>query len=267
MDALMCSVFPLWWERMLFVGFTCLVLLFPFYIMPRKWLVWIGTKPFLSPNWITTHRILMGYLSYILYFNFNIFFGSVCLGAVGYALDAFDGIVARALGNLNPDKKGIGKVYDPGADKIVILPFVALMVWSRPILCAWLFWPLLFPEVAGILLRYPFVGSINRWVGVLSFVRDTHSGAKNLGKLKYLVQMGIILTCLPYDQHWLSGEPIAPNVLLACSVVMAWLSLVSKLRIHPRFDSAMDRINTCLDSFIGFFQKGGLRRLFRRATG
>lgn len=249
MDTVFSSAHLFWWEKLLIVVVTSLVILIPIYLIPKKKLARIGARPCLSPNWITTHRIWIAYLGYLLYFFFS-FFEGLCLIALGYALDALDGMVSRAMGDRNPDRKGVGKWYDPLADKLAVLPFMIAM-WYRGHLYVWLLILLLVTEVAGTLIRKPF--SEGPWLRA--------TGAKNVGKAKFLSQVLCLVATLPFDQHWIAGRSSVPNWLLGLSLVMAALSLLSRVRIHPKFDSGMDAINRLLDSSIRFFQRGGLRRL------
>ncbi len=253
MDALMCSTHLLWWVKILIVMGISVAVLIPFYLLKKKWVIWIGQKPLLSPNWITTHRVWIAYLGYWFYFNGS-FTVALCLIALGYALDAFDGITARALGPLNPDKKGWGKVYDPLADKLAVLPFMTAM-WYRGHLDGYLLCGLLVTEVIGTVLRKPLIE--NRW-----FQRAT--SAQNVGKVKFFAQVLCLMACLPVDQKWVAGESAVPNWLLGLSCVAGVLSVLSRLRITPAVDWSMDKLNASLDSVIAFFQRGGIRRFFIR---
>jgi phosphatidylglycerophosphate synthase len=252
MDDLFSSAHLLWWEKLLIVSVMCLLMLFPIYLIPKKRLRWLGARPFLSPNWISAHRIWIAYLGYLVYFFFSFSLGMLFI-AFGYALDALDGMVARAMGDLNPDKKGIGKWWDPLADKKAVLPCV-IMMWYRGHLHGLDTSVLLAAEVVGTILRKPFIEG-QRW--------QRGTAARNVGKVKFLALMLCLLACLPFDQHWIAGESVFPNWFLRLSCLAAVLSPLSRLKIHPRFDAAMDGINRVLDSGISFFQRGGFRKFVR----
>jgi phosphatidylglycerophosphate synthase len=230
MDNMLCLAHLLWWGKMLVFICAGLIIVAPFYFVPESILIRLGTKPFLSPNWITLHRVPLSYLAYYVYFCQSAFIG-YCLVVFAYSCDILDGRVARALGNLNPDKEKIGEWLDPLADKVTLPVLMIVMAWHGH-----LSWPIL---VVMIIIE---VGSQALRLNVVkSWVRGAK--AKAVGKLKYISQAFCLIACIPYDQHWIVAKATVPNWLLGAAMLGAGLSVVSRLKIHRRFDAAMDRIN------------------------
>jgi phosphatidylglycerophosphate synthase len=212
--------------------FICagLAIVVPFYRIPERILRWIGTKPLLSPNYITLYRIPLSYLAYYVYFCQSAFTG-YCLVVFAYACDALDGRVARALGHLNPDKEKIGEWLDPLADKVTLPVLMVLMAWRGH-----LSWPILVTmiiiETGSQALR---LNALKPWV--------RGAKAKAVGKIKFIAQGFCLIACIPYDQHWVAVTVNVPNWLLCTAMIAAGLSVVSRLKVHRRFDAAMDRVN------------------------
>ncbi len=136
----------------------------------------------------------------------------IVLGALS---DLLDGKVARRQGSDN----GLGKILDPLADKVFILSILIAFVdvqkvSSIPVIL------LLFRELSLTLLRSSAITQGNLL------------GASPLGKLKTSLQF-LSLMLLTVEQQ-------AGNLLLWCSVGVAYLSLYDYLKSYLRNPSGLN---------------------------
>jgi phosphatidylglycerophosphate synthase len=234
MDAVLRSPDLFWWVKMLIVIWAGLTILVPVYFIPVSWLRIIGLTPALSPNCITLYRVPLSYLGYWVYFQTSSFWG-YCLIVLAYTLDALDGKVARALGPLNPDKPGLGEWLDPLCDKVTVPPFMVMMAYSG--LLNW--WGM------SVLIAMEVVGTVIRLDVAKHLVRGIKANA--LGKIKFAAMSLCLLACVPAHQHWIrSYALVLPNLFLTIALFADGLGIVSRVKIHQRFDAVMDRVNSSL---------------------
>jgi CDP-diacylglycerol--glycerol-3-phosphate 3-phosphatidyltransferase len=132
-------------------------------------------RPPLSPNQITTSRILVFVAgSALLLFDHTYWWG-IALFIVGGATDRLDGWVARRYGLCSQ----FGKIYDQLSDKICLLFALTAMV-QRGMLPLWL--------LAALLMRDLVMGGLREWSTI---TRGEPLGANWFGKRKA-------------DIHWIS---------------------------------------------------------------
>jgi phosphatidylglycerophosphate synthase len=237
-------------EIMLWSGLVALLLLG----IPKRTLRFLGNlalgsvRP-LGPNWITTYSIVVTLIGMWIY-TFHPIAGFVVV-VVGSILDRLDGKMAMALGNPFPNPKPFGKgfftaegfrhwwaefnhngptdlgmVYDPFGDKVKSFSILFYFVFQG-ILCPWLVWILVLPELIGTLIRPPF-NLLQSLVG--------KTKATGIGKYKVMAQWTTIILCVPVHQrwidsaHWANGLDKALDWLMGLIVVLAIASVVSRFK-------------------------------------
>ncbi len=203
--------------------------------MPEKVLQKTGKLPGLSPNWITFWRLPATMIGYLIYFRMNVFIG-YCIVVFACVLDRMDGKVANALANLNdpqhPGKTETGQWLDPLIDKLTFLPPIVFF-WWKGIFIGHFVAVMIAAEVSGTLIRRPFSLFENS-------VRT--NSASGFSKLKALIQLFCLLTCLPLDQHWMNYGTMVPNTLLGIAMVMAILSVIARLKLGKKTEKIVDSL-------------------------
>jgi phosphatidylglycerophosphate synthase len=237
-------------EIMLWSGLVALLLLG----IPKRTLRFLGNialgsyRP-LGPNWITTYSIVVTLIGMAVYTAHPVTGFVIVVG--GSILDRLDGKMAMALGNPFTDPEPFGKtlftaedfqhwwkefnhngptdlgmVFDPLGDKIKSFSILFYFA-SKGILCPWLVWILLIPELIGTLIRPPF-----------NLLKDRigKTQATGIGKYKVMVQWMTAIFCVPYDQHWIArghwahGMDSSLNWLLGLIVILAIASVASRFK-------------------------------------
>lgn len=152
----------------------------------------------ITPNHLSIARIFIGVYLFILLFYYNntnqiLIISLFCIGAFS---DMLDGSIARAL-----DKETkIGKVLDPVADRILIIPIAVYSLLSSHI---WLL-------ILLILLE-----AINASVSVYEQSKNIFAGSNIFGKIKMFLQSIVFLAILLF---W----PMPPNEFF---IYILWISV------------------------------------------
>jgi len=119
-----------------------------------------------------------------------------------------------------PGMTHLGKVLDPHADKLKIIP--TLIVFSAlGVINPWLVAFVAVPEVIGTLMRRP-LPLLKKW---------SHGQSATLvGKIKVYIQWASIATCVPIHQQLVQADlwNYIPNALLALSILFSLASVYSR---------------------------------------
>ena len=128
-----------------------------------------------------------------------------------------------------PGATDLGKVFDSAIDKIqmgVLLVYFSL--WAE-VLSVWLVAVMFIPEIVGTLIRRPFLPDSRKdWI--------YQEKASGIGKVKAVSQWIVVLLCVPLEQgwvddtHWASGYEWVPDAILGFVIIMAFLSVMSRLK-------------------------------------
>lgn len=195
-----------------------------------------GWRPF-APNWITIWGLAYTLLGIVLYFDGHVVLAILIIG-FGGILDRKDGQSAKALANplvgthlfwvqLNhPGETELGKVLDPAADKLRMIPLY-VGFWRLEFLNGLLLGSMMIPETLGTLSRWPFtlLSPFHRLAGFLC-----GPGATGVGKWKAVAQWELIILCVPFHQGWFTqGRGLLTPLLFLCQII-AWLSLASRVK-------------------------------------
>lgn len=123
-----------------------------------------------------------------------------------------------------PGTTGLGKVFDPFADKVKALSMLAYFSFWADVLDPWLVAVIIAPEVFGTLLRRPF-----RLLGKFS----THDSASWVGKTKATLQWGSIVCCVVVElSHTVKTNwSFIPNLILGLTILFAVGSVLSRLNL------------------------------------
>ncbi len=154
-------------------------------------------------NFITTLRILLGLLacSFILSEHYSLGFLAFVLGAIS---DWFDGSVARS----NKEVSEFGKVYDPFADKVLVLSAIMGLVYKH----------MLNPYMATLVMLRELTVSFLR-----SIAKDKDKGAILSGKIKAFFEMLSISIIL-------LGFITIGNMLFGIGLLFAYISLFAYIK-------------------------------------
>lgn len=217
------------------IGFNARVLVWLGRLRITRW----GFRPF-SPNWITVYSTVITLVGFACFTRREIVPAAFLIG-FGGILDRLDGRAASAQSHAQicpdppiglwhefnfPGKTDLGTVLDPAADKIknlVMLVWFSLHALVEP----WLTVILFVPELLGTLMRRPFF--------LLSSYQHTPR-ATSVGKWKAIMQWMVIIVAIPFHEQWLSDawstreQYLIVNAFMTASIVLAWLSLLSRLR-------------------------------------
>ncbi len=203
-------------------------------IIPKRTLAAWSTKPYLSPNWITFWGFAFYWAGAVLFFCHQHMVGFQ-LGVTGCILDVIDGKMAKAMTEAGIPRTAediaFGKRIDPLADKGRVLPTLVYMAWSHAIE-VWLVIAIIGIDLLGTLMRHPF-----------SLGGDYTRGesATWIGKIKTLTQMFGLIAVLPVILRWTHDARIA-NTLFSIALVLGVLSVLSRIRLHPRIDEVVDHV-------------------------
>ena len=150
----------------------------------------------IMPNHLTIARMIIGFLLFILLFNYKIATAVLILPLffIGVTTDLLDGVVARAF---NEETK-LGKILDPLADRALILPVAIYSLFNNSLLL----FVLLFFEI------------INALLSVLAQGKNIFFGSNIFGRTKMSVQSAVFLVILLF---W----PLPPSL---GSIGILWLS-------------------------------------------
>ena len=184
----------------------------------RDEILFVFIKPYwprkITPNKITTVRIIIGVLLFILLFFFKIEnkILIISLFFFGVLTDLLDGSVARGKNMVTE----LGAMLDPVADRIIIITIAVYSLFESH---KWLLLVLLLIEVA------------NTFVSIYYKTKRVYLESNIFGKTKMVMQSLVFVAILFV---W----PDSPHqffiYLLWVSVAFALLSIVSKmLEIHP----------------------------------
>lgn len=240
------------WEVALYLGSGLLVAL-PIAFIPKRAVKRVARVWWLSPNAITLYGTLLNLLGFGIYFNFHFFSGFLTVTA-GKALDRLDGRMAKARDEVAdpafPGTTDLGKVIDPLADKLTMIPVMLIFASRDPMSLIFASFMALH-ELIGTFLR-PLPEELEkrlvagRWAFVarlFSFGKKyaRRSGATWVGKVKYCFQVVYLLLCLPEHQGWCHFPLLLMWSLLLLSGVLSFASWISRLSLGKKLDQAIDR--------------------------
>lgn len=214
----------------------------------------LGLGRFLPPNWASVVHVPIGWIGYFAcYLNGYFLLANLVMGISG-GLDKYDGMEARAFDQLvgTPLKSRrfwdqmshrgttpLGKVLDPGMDKLTHVPIYAHIAWV-------MFLAALLPTAAQVsYLLYLAVGLIALMIcadifgQVIRMERFRHwharedKSATHVGKIKSAAQWVWLGFFVPWHQNWIAGQEVYLAVLdfiLAIMLALAAVSAFSKIR-------------------------------------
>jgi CDP-diacylglycerol--glycerol-3-phosphate 3-phosphatidyltransferase len=184
----------------------------------RDRVLFVFIKPYwprqITPNMITTVRIIIGILLFVLLFFFRIEDKSliIWLFFFGVLTDILDGSVARGKNMVTE----LGAMLDPVADRIII---ITIAVYSLFEFHKWLLLVLLLIEVVNLFISIYY---INKKVYIESNI---------FGKTKMVMQSLVFVAILVF---WPKPPSQFFIVLLWVSIIFTILSIISKaLEIRP----------------------------------
>lgn len=184
----------------------------------RDEVLFVFIKPYwprkITPNMITTVRIIIGVVLFVLLFFFKIedkvliislfFFGALT--------DLLDGSVARGKNMITE----LGAMLDPVADRIMIIPIAVYSLFGPH---KWLLLVLLLIEV------------INALVSIYYTTKKVYLESNIFGKTKMVMQSLVFVAILVV---WPNPPSLFFIALLWLSVGLTLLSILSKImEIHP----------------------------------
>ena len=149
----------------------------------RDNVLFVFIKPFwprvITPNHLSIARIFIGVYLFVLLFYYNntnqiLIVSLFCIGAFS---DMLDGSIARGLNK----ETEIGKILDPIADRILIIP---IAIYSLLAFHKWLLLLLILLEI------------INALVSVYAQSRGIFTGSNTFGKIKMFLQSIVFLGIL-----------------------------------------------------------------------
>ncbi len=221
----------------------------------------IGKLPGLTPNWFTLWRVPITYFGIYWYFYMNCNEGFYII-VFSFIIDSVDGKMARAIGNPKPmsPKSGFwvfwedmnysgitetGKWLDPLADKLSALPLLVKfgttsVIWLPAALA------IVVLDIMSTLIRLRF-DYIQSWVKTnwpqdslrarwtlrlakcMESLINRDRGATGLGKMKMVLQLITLLLCHPFHQGWFVDWAWVPNLLLGGALLLATLSVGSRI--------------------------------------
>lgn len=184
----------------------------------RDEVLFVFIKPYwprrITPNIITTVRIIIGVVLFVLLFFFKIEDKVliVSLFFFGALTDLLDGSVARGKNMITE----LGAMLDPVADRIMIIPIAVYSLFGPH---RWLLLVLLLIEVANAL------------VSIYYTTKKVYLESNIFGKTKMVMQSLVFVAILVV---WPNSPPLFFIALLWLSVGFTLLSIFSKImEIHP----------------------------------
>lgn len=240
--------------------------------VPRSTLAWLGSKRFLSPNWISIWRLPVFYIGAGLYWSDFTFVG-YCVVVIAFVMDRLDGKVADVLeevelviivypGRMEGEKEWKYKwrcwkvaLYHPGRtkegasldafiDKLTVIPMLAVFA-IKGILSPYLIVAMVLIEVAGTLIRPPFDFA-------LQYVRNGR--ATFVGKVKFLLQGLALVGGFIVEQKFLAFPSISfrwfqtssLNLFLFVVLILSILSVFSRLDLGKKLNRLVDWLTSIL---------------------
>lgn len=184
----------------------------------RDEILFIFIKPYwprkITPNAITTVRIVIGVLLFVLLFFFKIEDKILIISLFFFGLltDLLDGSVARGINKITE----LGAMLDPVADRIMMIPIAVYSLFGPH---KWLLLVLLLIEV------------VNTFASIYYKTKRTYLESNIFGKTKMVMQSLVFVAILVVWPNPPSQFFIA---LLWLSVAFALLSILSKImEIRP----------------------------------
>lgn len=184
----------------------------------RDKILFVFIKPYwpkqITPNIITTVRIIIGIALFILLFFFGIEDKTLIISLFffGVLTDILDGSVARGKNMVTE----LGAMLDPVADRIII---ITIAVYS------------LFEHYKWLLLALLLAETINFFVSIYHINKKIYIGSNIFGKTKMVMQSLVFVAILVV---WPNPPSQFFIVLLWISVGFTFLSIISKaLEVHP----------------------------------
>lgn len=184
----------------------------------RDEVLFVFIKPYwprkITPNIITTVRIIIGVALFVLLFFFKIEdkILIVSLFFFGALTDLLDGSVARGKNMVTE----FGAMLDPVADRIMIIP---MAVYS------------LFGDHKWLLLVLLLIEAANALVSIYYITKKVYTESNIFGKTKMVMQSLVFVAILVV---WPNPPPMFFIALLWLSVGLTLLSIFSKImEIHP----------------------------------
>jgi CDP-diacylglycerol--glycerol-3-phosphate 3-phosphatidyltransferase len=171
------------------------------------------SRPLLSPNQITTLRILVFVAGSAFLLFDHLHWWAIALFIVGGATDRLDGWVARRYGLCSQ----FGKIYDQLSDKICQL-FALTAVVERGMLPAWL--------LGALLMRDLVMGGLREWT---STTRGEPLGANWFGKRKADIHWISFLAFLIFAPLFPAHAAQLRMATIAVTLFASYVSLVSYL--------------------------------------
>ncbi|MFA6100141.1 MAG: hypothetical protein WC750_04710 [Patescibacteria group bacterium] len=219
----------------------------------------------IKPNGISLAGLVIFLTGAIVFLKYDHNFG-IMIGGVGGTLDNTDGKQAKAEKEFgiwrSPREKRRGKWLDPLGDKIKYLPVIIRFSFAgiiQPLVA----FGIVALDVIGTVLRNPInigarlawsakkmqPGRLKRalyWTGMRLFRKSKASG---FGKVKSTLQSLGLIPCIPFFLQWRLDQPTLPKAIYCCALAFGALSLISRARVHPKFDKAIDRVGDAGDLF------------------
>lgn len=232
------------------------LVMFLIFMVKDWWLRELSILPGFSPNFISVWRVALVFWGIECIRPSN-YLAGVAILTVGFCLDKIDGQMARAYGyalrvfhkrpSLNnfveefifPGSTSVGEWLDPLADKVAILPNMGRMIYDLQcdsFICSLiivLFWLLVVPDIIGTVIRPPFTPSktSEEW---LRSCKATWPG-----KVKTVFcSVAFFVLVLGSIQAIGTEETAGITVgVLIPTAIMAWVSLVTKIRLAKFFSN------------------------------
>lgn len=205
----------------------------PLLFIPKKALQSISQMPGLSANAQTIWRIPVVWLGWTLMFAYGQHLFGYILAVFGLTMDRVDGKTAKAMMEMRnprvPHNEDVGKVIDPLADKLTFLPPFFVFAWQG-IVPWWLVTPLVSLELLSTLMRRPF----HLLISYQKTEKEKKDHATGIGKVKVLFQFLTLLVCGPITFGWATFSPWIPGTLLAVTLVLGLLSILSRMSLRGR---------------------------------
>jgi len=262
MDGILQSSLP-WQLKVVFLLLPALMLSVALLSISKKRLANLGGERYRSPNWVTLLSIPIFLIGLVLFLPMSPFFGFQ-VNVLGNIMDVLDGKKSVAMDEFGIPRskldRWIGQWFDPLADKIRILPALALFAWLG-LVNPWIAAIIIVTDAAGTIFREPFTTllALRRYAPGMPFrarleaeidkglerqakaAQDAEkvksqkgaSSATAVGKVKALVQCFGLIAC---GLCWLQlvREPRLPDWLFAAAAVFGLLSVASRSVSHPK---------------------------------
>lgn len=177
----------------------------------------------ITPNGITILRIVLVLPIYWLYTHEYIL-STVTLFIIALATDLFDGILARQRGN----ETTLGKLFDPAADKILIITVFFVVAIGR--ISSTLIYTLVSLELSLVVLAVVIGPLVQRFMK-----RKPKLGANNAGKIKMTLESVAIALLLISSK---SNITTIASAVLWGAALFALISIILHLTLRePRVRS------------------------------